>query len=155
DANSALTTVKLRDPGNGNWNFQLKKSFSFLTSSSRRRFVKTLQTVYPSETTTDTGGKDTSYSYTYQASDALAVKLRTTTLPAVATSENGSGSSISLKDYFETDVLNTWRKDGDGYVHYTGFDANRRTVTKKVIDLNTSSPPSGVPASPDPTFNTT
>lgn len=150
DSNSALSTVKLRDPSNGNQNYQRKKAFSFLTSGDRRRFVKTSDTVYPTETTTDTGGLATSWSYTYHTSDALAVKKRTTTMPTIATGENGSGSAVTLSDYFETDGLNTWSKDGDSFVHYTGYDAQRRTVLKTVrnIDTDTADRPSGVPAPP-------
>ncbi|MBI4605207.1 MAG: hypothetical protein HY721_24850 [Planctomycetes bacterium] len=148
DGYSALSTVKLRDPSTGSWNFQRKKVFQFLTSGDRRRSVKSSETVYPTETTTDTGGVTTSWSYTYHASDALAVKKRTATLPVVATGENGSGAAVTQSDYFETDGLNTWSKDGDGYVHYTGHDAQRRTVTKTCRDVNTSSRPTGVPAPP-------
>src|SRR3989454_8324805 len=146
DSNSALTTIKLRNPSNGNWNFQRKKAFSFLTSGDRRRFVNTGDTAYPTETTTDTGGLTTSYAYTYHTADALAVKKRTTTMPIVQTSENGSGSAIVLYDYFEPDGLHTWRKDGDAFVHYTMFDANARTMIKEVRDINTASPPSTTPA---------
>jgi RHS repeat-associated protein len=150
DSNSALTTVTLRDPSNGNLNYQVKKAFSLVTSGDRRRFVKTSETHYPTETTTDTGGVATSWSYSYHSSDALAVKKRTTTMPTISTGENGSGSAVTRSDYFETDGLHTWSKDGDGFVHYTGWDANRRTVTKTVrnIDTDSADRPSGVPAPP-------
>ena len=62
------------------------------------------------------------YDYSYHASDSLAVKKRTTTMPVIATGENGLGSVLTLSHYFETDGLNTWSKDGDGFVHYTGYD---------------------------------
>ena len=99
----------------------------------------------------------TTFCYTYHASDALAVKKRTTTLPKIkgvgdTPNENGAGlgqPAGTVSDYFETDGLNTWSEDGDTFVHYTGYDASRRTVTKRV---KTSTPhcslPAGVPAPP-------
>jgi YD repeat-containing protein len=153
-SNDSLSTVKLRDPANGNENYQLKTVFTLFVSGDRRRYVLDSTTVYPSETTADTGGKQTSFSYTYHSSDNIAPKLRTTTLPVVSSGENGSGTAVVLKDYFELDGLHTWSKDGDGYVHYSGYDSNRRTLTLRVRDLNTSSPPSGVPSPPDTVFNT-
>jgi hypothetical protein len=131
DVNSALSTVKLRDPENGNWNYQQNKAFSLLTSGDRKRFVKDSETAYPNETTTDSGGVTTGYAYTYHSTYPLAVKLRTTTLPIISsTSENGSGYAVILKDYFELDGLNTWSRrshdhDNDGIpeelqVYYNG-----------------------------------
>lgn len=154
DSNNALSTVKLRDPANGNQNYQRKCVFSLVTSGDRRRFVKDSDTVYPTETTTDTGGKTTSFTYTYHTSDALAVKKRTTTLPTIATSENGLGTAVSVYDYFETDVLHTWHKDGENKVRYTGYDGNRRTTTLTAVDVDTDTAdrPSEVPAPPDTDF---
>jgi RHS repeat-associated protein len=155
DSNSALSTVKLRDPANGNENFQLKKVFTLLTSGSyRKRYVLASQTVYPTETTTDTGGKTTSFTYSTHTADSLAVKKRTTTLPVVSTGENGSGSAVVMKDYFELDGLHTWSRDGENRVHYTAWDANRRTATKSVRDIDTDAAdrPAGVPAPPETDF---
>ncbi|MBI4257903.1 MAG: hypothetical protein HY619_03015 [Thaumarchaeota archaeon] len=158
DTNKALDNIVLRDPGNGNLNYQGKKVFNFLTSGDRRRFLRTSQTVYPTETADPNNGKTTTFSYTYHASDPLAVKLRTTTLAVIATTDNGSGYSVKLEDYFETDVRHSWHKmshdhNNDGtpeekQVDYTGYDANRRTPTKTVADVDTNqiSPP-------DTTFN--
>jgi RHS repeat-associated protein len=160
DTNSALSTVKLRKVSNGDWLFQRKMVFSFTTSGDRRRYFKTSDTVYPTETTTDSGGNTTSFSYTYHASDALAVKKRTTTLPKISTAENGPGDgamdpAVVVFDYLETDILNTWHTDGEGHVHYTGFDTGRRTATLRVIDVDTDAAdrPPGVPAPPDSDFS--
>ncbi len=154
DSDNALSTVKLRDPGNGNWNYQRKKAFTFKTSGSRRRYVKTSDKVYPTETTTDTGSNETTFAYTYHT-DALAVKKRTTTLPTVTTAQNGPNSAVSLYAYLEDDGLQTWTKDGEGYVTYTGYDADLRVATTRVVDLDNSNRPTGVPAAPDTVFATT
>ncbi len=149
DTNSTLTTVKLHDSANGDF-LQIKKVITPYTSGDKKRFLKTLEALYPIDTTieSDSNRSESTFSYTFHGT-TLAVKLRTTTLPAIESNENGSGSAIVLKDYFESDGLHTWSKDGDGFVHYNGYDANRRTQTKVVVDLNTQSPPSGVPSSPD------
>ncbi len=145
-----LILKKLRDPGDGDQLFYHKKAFSQVTSGSRMRFVKTSDKVYPTEVTTDTGSANTTYAYTYHSSDALQVKKRTTTMPVVATGENGSNSAVTLSDYFSLDGLKNWSKDGDSYVHYVGYDSQRQTVTKTVrnIDTDTADRPSGVPAPP-------
>ena len=153
DVNEALTTVKLRNPANGNLLYQRKCAFTKKTSSDRVRFLKTSETRYPTETTSDTGGETTTYAYTYHG-DPLAVKKRTTTLPTVTTAQNGPNTAVLTYDYLESDLLQTWRKDGEGRVHYTGYDADRRTVTLQVtdVDTDTADRPSGVPAAPETTF---
>ena len=149
-----LQTAKLVDPANSNENYQQKLAWTKKTSGSRERFLLTSSKVYPTETTTDTGGHTTSYSYTYHSGDALAVKKVTTTLPVISTAHNGSGSAFTTKQYFELDGLPTWSLDAEGFVHYTGYDADRRVPTIQVtdIDTDTADRPSGVPAAPETDF---
>jgi RHS repeat-associated protein len=154
--NSELVNVKLFNPNDGQDKWQTKKTFDFLTSGDRRRFVKRTETIYPTETSSDTGGITTSWSYSYHtSSDALAIRKRETSMPVISGSENGSGhTSTPVKrfNYFELDGLLTWSEDGSedgtGFVHYSGWDANRRTVTKTVRNIHTTNRPSGVPAPP-------
>ena len=173
DANSALLTATLRDPTSGNLNLQSRKSFDFLTSGDRRRFIKRIDRVFRAEVTTDDTNfanpdtvnyATTKLDYTYHATDALAVKKRTTTLPVVIAGENGLGTAVTALSYFETDGLPTWSKDGDGFVHYTGYNAQRRVVIQRVVNINTSAPPTptlpvgspqAIPAPPDVAFQTT
>ena len=147
DANEALSTVKLRKPiyGTETLHFQRKAAWTLKTNANRKRYVKTSEKRYPTEVTTDTSSNETTYSYTYHSSDALAVKLRTTTLPTVSTAHNGSGSAVTLKDYFEDTGLHTWHKDGSGSVSYTGYDVELNAADFKVVDLDTTDRPSGVP----------
>ena len=149
-----LQTAKLVDPANANENYQQKLSWTKKTSGSRERFLLTSSKVYPTETTTDTGGHTTSYSYTYHSGDALAVKKVTTTLPVISTAHNGSGSAFTTKQYFELDGLPTWSLDAEGFVHYTGYDADRRVPTIQVTDIDTDAAdrPTGVPAAPETDF---
>jgi YD repeat-containing protein len=160
--NASLTTVKLRDPSNGNLNLQVRKSFNLQTSGDARRFLNMIRRVFHNEITTDdtnfnnpdTGDyATTKFAYTYHPSRALAVRLRTTTTPVVTTGTNGSGSAVSLYGYFESDGRHSWSKDGDGFVHYMGIDANDRTLTKQVRNINTSNPP-GVTVPTDSDFTT-
>ena len=154
DSNGALETVKLVDPTNGNENFIRKLDWTLKSSGDRERYLLDSETRYPKETTTDTGGETTSYSFTFHSADALAVKKRTTTLPVVTTEQNGKGTAYTTKQYFELDGKPTWHLDAEGNVHYRGFDSDRGTVTIQVtdIDTDTADRPSGVPAAPDTDF---
>jgi len=146
--------VRLSKGNSGSQYYQRKVSITTKTSGYRRRYFMTSQKRYPGETTSDTGSEETTYSYTYHTGDALAAKKRTTTLPTVATADNGPGSAVSLYDYFEIDGLHTWSKDGEGHVHYRGFDPNLRVPTITVVDVDTDTAdrPAGVPAPPETTF---
>lgn len=160
--NETTVTTKLRDPGSGNLNFQRKKIFLLVASGSRKRVLKTSDTVYPLETISDSGGVVTSYSYTYHSpTDALAVQLRTTTLPVIPATENGPGNgpgdAFVVKNWFELNGLNTWTRDpekstppsppyeGEVAVHYRQYDTSRRTLTKTITNINTSLPGSPTP----------
>ncbi|MAG92702.1 MAG: hypothetical protein CMJ48_02975, partial [Planctomycetaceae bacterium] len=150
----AYVRLKNRDDGNTDI-FQARNQWFYRTSGDRQRVLFKRSYSYPDETTDQDDGVYTKVSYTYHSGDALAPDLATTTLPAIPTSQNGSGSSVVLKDWYELDGLHTWTKDGEGYVHYTGYDADRRTPTLQCTDVNTTSLPTGVPSTPDSTFNTT
>lgn len=162
DTNSALSTVRLRDPANGHLNLQSRKSIDFVIENGgghRRRFLKRIDRVYRNEIEVGNDNTNfmiadtsdyatTKYDYVFTGSDVFVVKKRTTTLPVIVTGENGLGTAVTRSDHFETDGLHTWSKDGDGFVHYRGYDSQRRTVTKTVRNINTASLPSGVPSPP-------
>ena len=152
----AFAYVRLSDRDNSNAKiYQSRAEWFYRTSGDRQRVLAKAAWTYPDETTTQGDGVDTTITYTYHSGDALAPDLRTTTLPKILGSQNGSGVSVVLKDWFELDGLHTWTKDGEGHVHYTGYDADRRTRTLQCTDVNTTSLPTGVPSTPDSTFNTT
>ena len=87
--------MKFREGSSGSLYYERKTVFTYKVSGNRRRFFKTSEKRYPSETTSDTGSEETTFSYTYHSSDALAVAKRTTTLPIVTTGENGPGTAVS------------------------------------------------------------
>jgi hypothetical protein len=79
--------------------------------------LKTADWDYPSQTTTRTGGNQTSYSYTfYDPGVDQQVKTCTTTLPVVPTTQNGSGVATTVKRYFDSYGRLRWTQDGEGYI---------------------------------------
>src|SRR5207247_6121944 len=100
-------------------------------------------TVYPMATTTryrntdGTGGQTTSYSYTWQGSTTQAEPV-TTTLPTVTTAQNGPGTADVSVQYFDSYGRPTWSKDADGFINYTEYDQATGTVTKQIVDVDTT-----------------
>ncbi len=145
-------TERLRDPTTRRWNLQRKKVFSLRALGDRRRFLKTSETVYPQETT-DGPGTTTQYGYeTFHVADRLAVALRKTTRAPIPVTQNGSGQSVVLYDYFEDDLRHSWTRDGEGYVSYREIDPSRRVTTLNVLDFDSDRRPAGVPVPPDAVF---
>ncbi len=61
-----------------------------------------------------------------------------TSVPAVSTSRNGSGSSSSSTTVFDTMGRPIWMKDEDGFITYTQYDSGTGAVIKQITDVNTS-----------------
>ena len=108
-------------------------------------------TIYPVSKSTayrnddGTGAIDTEYGYTWHTG-TVRMEQRTTTFPAVPTSQHGSGTSATGVDRF--DILGNliWTKDALGVISRRIYDIPTGAVTRVIADVDTtqvSDEPSG------------
>ena len=70
---------------------------------------------------TDPYARYDSYAYTWYPGTSR-VQQRTTTLPAIPTSQNGSGVAATRRDYYDSYGNLTWHMDERGFLTRTTFD---------------------------------
>ena len=87
--------------------------------------------------TDGTGASTISYAYSWYT-DSFQYQTVTTTLPAVATSQNGSGVATSMVSYYNSRGELTWTKDADGYINYYAYDSSTGALVKKIEDVDTT-----------------
>jgi RHS repeat-associated protein len=94
---------------------------------------------YPTETTTRSNGKQTSYSYTfYDTSTHQQIKSKTTTLPAISTGQNGSGVATTKTEYYDNLGRLRWAQDGEGYINYYSYHPVMGTLAYEAVDVDPS-----------------
>ncbi|MBL7041600.1 MAG: RHS repeat-associated core domain-containing protein [Pirellulaceae bacterium] len=106
-------------------------------------YPRSKMTVYRNDD--GTGAIDTSYSYTWYTG-TVQIEQRTTTLPAVPTSQNGSGTSATRVERFDQYGNLIWVKDERGYITRHTHDVVTGTRTQTIEDVDTtqvSDEPSG------------
>ena len=85
-------------------------------------------------------GIATTYSYTFHdTSTKTQIKVRTTTLPSISTSQNGSGTATTVEEYFDDEGRLRWTKDGEGYVDYYSYHPDTGGLAFEMVDVNTGS----------------
>lgn len=94
------------------------------------------ETVYPSDTNQSLK-IETSYAYEW-FSGTTTISKRTTTLPSVASGQNGPGSSATREEVFDTFGNLTWTKDERGYITKMVYDAPTGRMTQRIDDVDTS-----------------
>jgi RHS repeat-associated protein len=87
--------------------------------------------------TNGTGGRTTSYSYTW-FSGTTQMQSEQVTAPVISSSENGPGAADVVTTYFDTLQRPLWSKDGDGFLTYTAYDQATSAVIKTIADVNTN-----------------
>lgn len=101
------------------------------------------ETVY--RNTDGTGAIETQYSYTFH-SGTTQVEKKTTTLPAIPTSQNGSGTSSIYEDVYDIYDNLIWHKDERGFITRYKYDIPTGAITQQIDDVDTaqvSDEPSG------------
>ncbi len=101
------------------------------------------ETVYRNDD--GTGAIDTTYSYTFHSGTVRVLK-RTTTLPAVSTSHNGSGSANTREEVYNVHGNLEWTKDEHGAITRHKYDIVKGALTQTIQDVDTaqvSDEPSG------------
>lgn len=129
-------TTKLKEGKNGT--AYLAEALEYETGSHKHRVKKrftfdTKKTSYNS--TTD---PHVEYSYTYWGSSD-AVKIKTVTLPSIASAQNGSGVATTAKYYFDELGRLRWTKDGEGFVNYRSYNPDTGRLTLEITDVDTTS----------------
>jgi RHS repeat-associated protein len=104
-------------------------------SSGDTIFVSADSTVY--RNTNGTGAETTTYSYTWDGS-TLQPAVITTSLPAITTAQNGSGTADVSATAYDSYGRPVWQQDADGYISYTGYDTATGAVIESIADVNTS-----------------
>ncbi|GIX04973.1 MAG: hypothetical protein KatS3mg114_0842 [Planctomycetaceae bacterium] len=86
----------------------------------------------------------TGYEYTFHAG-TTQIAQQTTILPVIPTSQNGSGTSNSRKDYFDTLGYRTWSMDERGFITRYVYNTRNGALVQRIDDVDTSVV-SGAPA---------
>ncbi len=115
----------------------LQKSWEYTsqTVSGNTIYPKSKETVYRNDD--GTGAIETSFSYAFY-SGTLRMKQITTTLPAVPTSQNGSGVAATVKSYQDEYGNLTWSMDARGYITRNKYDIPTGAITQMIQDVDTS-----------------
>jgi hypothetical protein len=87
--------------------------------------------------TNGSGGRTTSYSYTW-FTGTTQMQSEQVTAPVISSSENGPGAADVVTTYFDTLQRPVWSKDGDGFLTYTAYDQATSAVVKTIADVNTN-----------------
>jgi RHS repeat-associated protein len=87
--------------------------------------------------TNGTGGRTTSYSYTWFTNSTVA-QSETVTKPVISSGENGPGAADTEVTFFSTLALPIWHKNGDGFLTYAAYDQATSAVAKTINDVNTA-----------------
>jgi hypothetical protein len=112
----------------GATNFQMSSSFEYPTAITTR--------------SSNAGEIETTYSYTFwSGTNDTVTKTKTTTLPAISTGENGSGTATTTSKYYDTYGRLRWTKDGEGYVNYYSYHPYTGARSYEAIDVNDPSSP--------------
>jgi len=80
---------------------------------------------------------ETSFTHTWYT-NTNQVKQKTTTLPVVSTSQNGSGVASTMKKYYDEYGNVTWEMDERGFITRTSYDVETKAVTQRIQDVDTS-----------------
>ncbi len=87
---------------------------------------------------------ETSYAYTFH-SGTTQVKEIITTLPVISTSQNGSGTANTHKEYFDELGYLTWSMNERGFITHYLYDTALGAMIQQIEDVDTSITP-GAPA---------
>ena len=112
-------------------------------TNANRKGLITARYSYPVATTslTDSTRLQTQYSYAFW-SGTDTIQTLTTTLPAVTTDQNGSGTSVTTTEYFDSRGRLRWTLDGRGVVNYYSYHPQFGTLAYAVRDAVPGSLPS-------------
>jgi YD repeat-containing protein len=121
----AGTDVKLRE-----------YQYTTHTGSSQTITLIAKRIVYPDETD-DEVTIETSFAYEFH-SGTTDIKQRTTTLPAVGSGQNGSGTSATRVEVLDQYGNVVWLRDERGFITRNVFDVGRGLLMQRIDDVDTT-----------------
>ncbi len=86
-----------------------------------------------------TGAQTTTFAQTWYT-DRPTLQALTITRPPVTVAQNGPGTPEVESIVYDRYGYEQWRRDGDGYLHYTEHDPGTGAVVKAIRDVNTQLP---------------
>ena len=110
-----------------------------LASDDITTYPVAAQTTCPN--TDGTGALTTTYSYTWRVVDNVvtgSMASQTVTRPAVSAGHNGSGQAISETTVYDSAGRAVWRKDAEGFLSYSEYDAVTGALVKSIADVKIS-----------------
>ena len=137
------TSIKLLEREYISCGSENSSSSSSSSSASGLAYFLFKEILYPSDTD-QTKKIITSYAYTWYEG-TCQVKEKTTTLPVISTSQNGSGVANTRKEYFDEYGYLTWAMNERGYINQTVYDIPTGAITQQIQDVDTGAA-SGVPS---------
>jgi RHS repeat-associated protein len=102
--------------------------------------LRTAKYRYPTLTTSRTGGKQWSISYSFYDSAHTQISSTTKTPPVIATSQNGSGTGTTKSRLYDNLGRLRWTQNGEGYVRYVARNPVTGRIAYVAKDVNPSSP---------------
>ena len=117
------TAIKLRE-----------RQYATGGSATPAVYFRSKDIVYPSDTD-QTKKIETSYTYTFHSGTSRVLQ-RTTTLPAVSAAQNGSGTSATRVERFDTFGNLVWTKDERGYITYHEYERPRPCARRAIQDVD-------------------
>ena len=108
--------------GSGGTAYYLWSRTYYGGSNINRLNLVTNEYTYPQQTGTidDASRIGVQYSYDFWSGTDI-VQKKSTTLPAVPTSQNGSNTATTTEEYYDNVGRLRWKKDGEGYVTYCRY----------------------------------
>jgi hypothetical protein len=127
------TAARLTPGSSGGPILQASYQYDARTVGSATIHPVAAQTAYPNDD--GAGGVTTSYAYTWYT-NSFQVQQQTTTLPAVSTSQNGSGNSATRKQWFDSQGNLAWSMDERGRVTYYQYDSLTDRLERTIGDID-------------------
>ncbi len=106
--------------------------YTWHNSGSFTVFPVATEITYPSDTNQNVTIQK-SYAYTFFPS-SNRVQQKTTTLPVISTTQNGSGTANTRVEVFDTFGNLVWRKDERGFITYFAYDVPTGAVGNSLVD---------------------
>ena len=121
------------------------RSMTYVSRTTSAGTVRLLasESVYQREAGGGTAAAKTIYTYSWQG-DSLQLAERTTTLPVVPTSQNGSDVAAQRQEVYDAQGNVTWSKDERGFITHQQYDPATGALVEQIEDVQTSGL-SGVP----------
>ncbi len=113
------------------------------TYTSQEAFGQTIypvstETDYPDPSTPATTSNDYTWHTDASSNPTFQIKQKTTTLPAVSTTQNGSGVAGVEKRVFDTNGRVNWFMNARGAITYTAFDEATGAPMQRIDDVDTA-----------------